>query len=103
MQSCDRFVRDFYIIEEASHTEPDVINVNRVTYDRNAGEDPTTIIPRLLLRQPDVIALADLTSGNVLDTFCDLALRDKKLILSRTHARSAIDAVTRVAALKAAR
>jgi type II secretory ATPase GspE/PulE/Tfp pilus assembly ATPase PilB-like protein len=101
MQSCDRFVRDFFVIEELAHSEPDIINVNRVTYDRNASEDPTSVVPRLMLRQPDVIAVADLSNASVLDTFCDLAVRDKKLIISRTHARSAIDAVMRLVALKA--
>ena len=100
LQSADRFVRDFFVIEETAHTEPDVINVNRVTYDRKLNEDPTSIIPRLLLRQPDVIAVADMTNSVVLDTFSDLANREKKLIISRTHARSAIDAVMRIAALK---
>lgn len=100
LQSCDRFVRDFFVIEESAHTEPDVINVNRVTYDRKLNEDPTSIIPRLLLRQPDVIAVADMTNAIVLDTFCDLSNREKKLIISRTHARSAIDAVLRMVALK---
>ena len=41
-----------------------------------------------------------MTNAMVLDTFCDLANREKKLILSRTHARSAIDAVLRIVALK---
>jgi type II secretory ATPase GspE/PulE/Tfp pilus assembly ATPase PilB-like protein len=99
LQACDRFVRDFFVIEEAAHAEPEVINVNRVTFDRNAGEDPTTILPRLLLRQPDVIAVAEIANGGVLDTFCDLAIRDKKYVLSRIHGRSAADAVMRMAAL----
>jgi type II secretory ATPase GspE/PulE/Tfp pilus assembly ATPase PilB-like protein len=100
LQSADRFVRDFFVIEESAHTEPDVINVNRVTYDRKLNEDPTSIIPRLLLRQPDVIAVADMTNAVVLDGFCDLANREKKLIVARTHARSSIDAVLRMVALK---
>lgn len=100
IQSCDRFVRDFFVIEEATHTEPEIINVNRVTYDRGANEDPTSTLSRLMLRQPDVIAVADMTNAVVLDTFCDLAIRDKKLVISRTHARSAVDAVMRMVALK---
>lgn len=100
IQSCDRFVRDFFVIEEVSHAEPEMINVHRVTYDRSANEDPTTVVPRLMLRQPDVIAVADLTSAKVLDTFCELSTREKKLIITRTHARSAVDAVMRIAALK---
>jgi type II secretory ATPase GspE/PulE/Tfp pilus assembly ATPase PilB-like protein len=100
LQSADRFTRDFFIIEEVSHTEPDVINVNRVTYDRGLDEDPTTVLPRLLLRQPDVIAVADLINGPILNTFCDLAIRDKKYILSRTPGRSAVDALQRLLLLK---
>ncbi len=100
LQACDRFVRDFFVIEEVAHSEPEVINVNRVTYDRNADEDPTSVLPRLLLRQPDVIALSDLANAPTLDAFCDLAIREKKFVVSRTHARSAVDAVLRMLALK---
>jgi type II secretory ATPase GspE/PulE/Tfp pilus assembly ATPase PilB-like protein len=100
LQACDRFVRDFFVVEEATKAEPEVINVNRVTYDRNAGEDPTTVLPRLLLRQPDVIAVPEIVNGPVLDAFSDLATRDRKYVLTRTHARSAVDAVLKMTALK---
>ncbi len=100
LNATDRFMRDYFVIEDAHKREPDIINVTSVTYDSKAGQDPTSILPSLLLREPHAVALNELVSGRVIDTFCDLANRDDKQILGRIHAKNCIDAVMRVLAMK---
>src|SRR5690606_31174581 len=92
--------RDYFVIEDAHKREPEIINVTSITYDSKAGQDPTTILPSLLLREPHAVALNELVSGRVIDTFCELANQDDKQILGRIHAKNCIDAVMRVLAMK---
>lgn len=100
LNATDRFLRDYFMIEEAQHREPEVINVTGFTYDQKAGEDPLTILPGLLLREPHAFAVADLLNGRVVDAFCDLANREEKQVVGRIHAKNCIDAILRVLALK---
>ena len=100
LNATDRFMRDYFVLEDEHQREPEVINVISMTYDRKAGQDPTSVLPRLLLREPHAVALNDLVNGRVIDTFCDLANRDDKQIVGRIHAKNCIDAVLRVLALK---
>jgi type II secretory ATPase GspE/PulE/Tfp pilus assembly ATPase PilB-like protein len=100
LNATDRFMRDYFVIEDLHKKEPEIINVTSVAYDSKKQQDPTSILGSLLLREPHAIALNELVNGRVLDTFCDLANRDNKQIVGRIHAKSCIDAVLRVLALK---
>lgn len=96
LSACDRFMRDYFIIEEESNTEPEIINVTSVTYNKEEGELPTHVLRDLVLRQPDVLAVNDLTNAETIEAFCDLANEENKLIISRIHAKSAVESLLRI-------
>ena len=73
LDSFDRFMRDFYSVEEVSRCEKEVININPVTYDESKGQTPKDVVPDLLLREPDVLVFPEIASGEMLDYYCDLA------------------------------
>ena len=60
LSACDRFMRDYYVIENEKDAEQEVVNVTPVFFDAAAGEDAFTPIPKLLLREPNVVAFADI-------------------------------------------
>ena len=99
LSACDRFMRDYYVIEEASRVEEEVINVNSITYDQNKGEDPFTPMPKLLLKEPNAIAFADVHSGKIIDEMCNLSMNGI-LIIARINAKHAINALLRLMVYK---
>lgn len=103
LHAADRFLRDFVSFENVAAREPDVINVESVLYDPAKGETPLTYLPKALLRQPDVLCLPDLVSGEVVDEFCEQSIDQQKFILGHVPARSAVEGLLRVLALKADR
>ncbi|MEZ6106769.1 MAG: ATPase, T2SS/T4P/T4SS family [Pirellulaceae bacterium] len=99
LNAADRFVRDFIGFEDKRHSEPEVINVDVQTYDSSAGETPLKLLPQALLKQPDVLCLSDLVSGDVFDSFLDQAVDQQKFVIGHIPARSATEALVRVLAL----
>lgn len=100
LDAFDRFMRDYYSIEEQSRVEPEVININPVTYDESQGQTPMDVVPDLLLREPDVLVFPEIPSGKAFDYYCDLALNEEKLVMTRIGAKSSVEAILRVMALK---
>lgn len=100
MDGFDRFMRDYYSIEEASRVEDEVININPVTFDESAGQTPKDVVPDLLLKEPDVLVFPEIPSGEMFDYYCDIALEEEKLVVARIPAKSSIEAILRVMALK---
>ena len=96
LSSCDRFTRDYYVMEEKSRVEPEVINISSVTYDESAGETPFTGMPQLLLREPQFIAFAEVADGIVLDQICDLSEKQDFPVLTRIHGKNALDGLLRL-------
>ncbi len=95
LDSCDRFMRDFFSVEDVHAIEKEVINVESVTYDSKSGETPMSVIPQILLREPNVLCVPNLTNGENIEYLCDLANEDEKLIVSTIHAKSAVEALLR--------
>ena len=67
LDACDRLTRDYFVIEEKGKLEPEVINIYPVEFDPSKGETAMTPIPQLLLKEPDVLAFTDLTSGELIN------------------------------------
>jgi len=100
LNASDRFMRDVVALEEASRTDTDVINIRSVTYDERKNETPLTGLPKVLLREPDVLVFPEIPNGRVLDRYCDLALEDEKMVFTRLNAKHAVDGLFRMMALK---
>lgn len=94
----DRFLRDYYVIEQEGKQEPEVINVNTVAF--REGEDCFTPLPQLLLKEPHVLAFPELSQGNQLDRMNRLVTDKGLKVLSRIPARNASTAIAQVIALR---
>lgn len=101
VNTADRFVRDFISIEDQEHPEPEVINVGPVFYDSKAGQKPADILPKLLLKQPDVFVVPDLHDGKTTEILCKQVTENRKMIITRVRAREAAEAIMRILAYKA--
>ena len=100
LSSCDRFTRDYFVLEEKSRVEPEVINIASVTYDESAGDTPFTGMPQLLLREPNFIAFSEVADGEILDQICDLSQLQDIPVLTRIHGKNALDGLLRLMLLK---
>lgn len=96
----DRFMRDFYVIEEKSKAEPEVINVGQILYDASAGQDLFSPIHQLMLREPNVLAFPEIPDGQTLNRLMKLAEENNLLIIIRIPAKHALDALLRLMVLK---
>ncbi|MEC9093828.1 MAG: ATPase, T2SS/T4P/T4SS family [Planctomycetota bacterium] len=100
LNAFDRYMRDYYSVEEASRLEAEVINVNPVTFDEAAGQTAKDVTADLLLREPDVLAFPEIPTGELLDHYCDIVLDKGKLVIARIPAKSSVEAILRAIALK---
>lgn len=97
---CDRFLRDHYVIEPQGKTEPEVINFHSLTYDLEVGQTPRSLLPELLLREPNVIAFSELIDGGLLTEICRLAKSVPLMTMTRLYSRHAVETLPRLLALK---
>lgn len=100
LQGADRFVRDFVSVEDKRSTDEEIINVNQVKFDGAAGETPDTALPKMLLKQPDVVVLPEPTNAESLRLALEYAERDEKMVITRASAKEAVEAILRIAQLK---
>lgn len=99
LDSCDRLIKDFYVIEEASSQEPEVINITSETFDKTKGESAMSPLPQLLLREPDVLAFPELPNGDLVNKLVQTSITHDVPIYLRNPGKNAIDALLRVLAL----
>lgn len=97
--ACDRLMRDFYVLEEKSNVEPEVINVQSKIYDASKGQTPFTPMPALLLLEPNVLAFTDPTDGQTVNQMIELSEKDFQVI-TRVHGKHCLDALLRLLVYK---
>ncbi len=98
--AADRFTRDFYVIEDQNQQEEEIINVGQVTFNSAKQEDAFTPMRGLLLRQPNVIAFSELSPPPILGKICNLIGEADIQAMSRIHAKSAVEALSKLMALQ---
>lgn len=103
LNSTDRYLRDFACLEDEAHPETRAENVNVTTFNGPAGETPDQMLKKLMLTQPDVLALPDLCNAATVNQLCRLATdpREPRLVIAGVRAKDAIEALLRVLLLKA--
>jgi type II secretory ATPase GspE/PulE/Tfp pilus assembly ATPase PilB-like protein len=99
LDSCDRLIKDFFVIEDVTAQEPEVINITPETFDSRKGETAMTPMPQLLLREPHVLALPSLINGTLVDQFVEISSKHDIPVYMRNPGKNAIDALLRVLAL----
>ncbi len=101
LSTSDRFVRDFVSLEDEGQQEDEVINVGPIYYDGAKGQTPADILPKLLLKQPDVFVVPNLTDAKTIGMLCEKVNKHHKMVISRVHAKDSVEALLRVLELKA--
>lgn len=100
LDTSDRFVRDFVALEDSSSPEDEVINVGPIYYDGAAGQSPADLLPKLLLKQPDVFVVPNLTNEKTVGMLCDQVLKQNRMVITRVQAKECVEALLRVMMLK---
>jgi type II secretory ATPase GspE/PulE/Tfp pilus assembly ATPase PilB-like protein len=97
----DRFVKDFVSIEDVQKPDEEIINVTPHFYDSQKGETPASILPKLMLKEPDTFVVPHLVDANTVKAFCEHATKRKHTVLTRLHAKDATESLLRLLAYKA--
>lgn len=100
LQSADRFLRDFYTVQEKSRQEAEIINIGNVVWDESAGETMRTALRGLLLREPNAVAFPEMGNAESLNEICRLSNELDISVSTRLPARHAVEAVVRALMLK---
>lgn len=101
IRSTDRLMRDFMSIQDQANLEREVENVEIVKYNLQAGETPDKLLPKLLLKQPEVVCVPSVPNGDTVTSLCAYALNEDRphLALVSTRAKDAAESLLRLIAL----
>lgn len=97
LEAADKFVRDFHIFEDKQTAEPEIINVTQHFYDSAAGETPMTVLPSLLLKQPDVLVFPDFVNDETVKTVVEEVQIEHRHAICKVSAPTAVDALIKLA------
>ncbi len=100
LRGTDRLMRDFISIEEIRKREPEVENVDVSKFDATKGEKVEDVIPKLILKQPEVICIPELNSAEALSRLTKWILDENKLGIVSVRSKDATDAVMRLLSMK---
>lgn len=100
LTATDRYLRDFTAVEDKAKPFTHVENVEVTTFDGPAGQTPDNVLRQVLLREPDVVVIPDFVTGSAVDTLCNYALAQDKLVASSVRSKEGVEALLRVLALK---
>jgi type IV pilus assembly protein PilB len=101
LRSTDRLMRDFVSVEEIHRREPDVENVDVQKFDATKGESPEGILPKLIIKQPEVICIPEIASSEALTRLIKWIQDESRLGIVSLRAKDASDTILRMLALKA--
>lgn len=59
-----------------------------------------TVLPKLMLKEPEVLVMPNLVNGETAEFLCDQANKHKKLVFAAVPAKEAVEALLRVLLLK---
>lgn len=99
LRGTDRLMRDFISIEEVKKREPEVENVDVSKFDASKGETPESVVPKLILKQPEVICIPE-TNGEALTILTKWIQDENRLGIVSTRAKDSADAIVRLLAMK---
>jgi type II secretory ATPase GspE/PulE/Tfp pilus assembly ATPase PilB-like protein len=96
LMETDRLLRDFAAIEEVSHRERELENIEVTTYDAAKGETAATVIPQLVRKYPNVYVLRDFSDPEAAKLLINEARDDDRLVITTVRAKDAAEALLRL-------
>jgi type II secretory ATPase GspE/PulE/Tfp pilus assembly ATPase PilB-like protein len=100
LKGTDRLMRDFITIEAVNKREPEVENVDPTRYDPDKNETPEQKLPASILKQPEVICIPEVSTGEALNVLSKWIIDEDKLGLVSVRAKDGPDALMRLISLK---
>ena len=97
--AADRITRDWIGIGDGQDEDVAVENVQMNLFDRAAGESPATIMRKLMLTQPDGVAVPDPVNSQSLDLLCHEIVHQQRTVMTQVVARNAAEALLRLYAM----
>jgi type II secretory ATPase GspE/PulE/Tfp pilus assembly ATPase PilB-like protein len=99
LNACDRLLRDFVQIQSSDYDDAEVINVDPVKFNPQEG-GPDKVLPAVLLKQPNVLVVPELTNAETVNILCEQVLHGNMPAITRVNAKEAVEALLRVMAYK---
>jgi type II secretory ATPase GspE/PulE/Tfp pilus assembly ATPase PilB-like protein len=99
LENTDRYMREFYAIEDADHREAEVENVSVATYRAAAGQTPATVLPEVLRRYPNALVVRQLADVETVRQLCEQA-ENERFVVASIAAKDAVEALMRVLAIR---
>ena len=96
MLAADRITRDWVGVIDVNDKESLVENILPNRYNAAKGESPATNLSRLLLSQPDALAVPHVVNGKSLDMLCDQVVNHQRTVITQVSAKSTAEAVLRL-------
>ena len=101
MRSTDRYMRDFVaLVDRSKATFPEVENVDVVEYDSSAGESYEQPLRSVLLKEPDVLIIPELSDPALFQSALKQSVEESKLLVVSLRAKDAVESLVRLLALK---
>ena len=94
--AADRITRDWIGLVDVNDKESLVENILPNRFNTAIGESPATHLNKLLLSQPDALAVPNVVNGQSLDILCDQALNQGRTVVTQVAAKSAPEAILRL-------
>jgi type II secretory ATPase GspE/PulE/Tfp pilus assembly ATPase PilB-like protein len=99
LANTDRYMREFYAIEDAAHREAEIENVAVATYRAAEGQTPATALTDVLRRFPNALVVRQLPDADTIRRLCEQAEKER-FVLTSIAAKDSIEALVRVLALR---
>lgn len=99
ISSMDRYTRGFVCVEDAAATDIEIENVPVTTFNAAGGENPLSVLPKLIREYPDVLVVPDMKDAESADLLCDQTELDRTVITT-ARAKEASEAILRVMMFK---
>lgn len=100
LKGADRLLHDYVAVEDALKPEPDLENVDVTRFKSANGETATSVLKKIVLKQPEVYILPEIAEGEAIDVVCnEIEQEDRRAIVS-VRAKEAVEALLRVLSLK---
>jgi type II secretory ATPase GspE/PulE/Tfp pilus assembly ATPase PilB-like protein len=91
----DRLLRDFVSIEEEKHRERELENIDVTTYSAEKGETPTTILPALIRKYPNVYICRDFVEPAAAKMLLE-EISEERLVITTAQAKDATETLLRM-------
>jgi type II secretory ATPase GspE/PulE/Tfp pilus assembly ATPase PilB-like protein len=95
LMETDRLLRDFVSIEEEKHRERELENIDVTTYSAEKGETPTTILPAMIRKYPNVYVCRDFVEPQAAKLLFD-EISEDRLVITTVQAKDATEAMLRM-------